>query len=90
MKTIFIAGSWGSGTTAVAGMLDQLGASSVPPHFETSDNRTMDTHESLAFREIIYRYTSERSMRTDISRLQEIKDAIKKFREELDSEVVTL
>lgn len=52
-KVIFIAGSFGSGTSAVAGALAKLGVSSLPPHFQTNDPRTPSSFESLAFRKLV-------------------------------------
>ncbi len=40
MKSILILSSWGTGSTAVTGYLDKLGAYSCAPHFHTNDEKT--------------------------------------------------
>lgn len=50
MKVIIVLGSWSSGTTAVTGYIQKLGAYSCPPHIQTVDERTPDSFESIAFR----------------------------------------
>jgi hypothetical protein len=59
MKVIFVAGTFGSGTSAVAGALDRLGVDSMPPHFITNDLRTPNSYESMAFRELVNEFTDE-------------------------------
>jgi Sulfotransferase family len=62
MKVIFIAGSWGSGTTMVIGALDRLGVPTFGPHFESDDPRTPNTYELMPFRELILDHVDESSM----------------------------
>ena len=62
MKVIFIAGAWGSGTSAVAGALDKMGITSLPPHFHTNDPRTPNSFESLAFRKLVYSFANESTL----------------------------
>jgi hypothetical protein len=50
IKIVCILGNWGSGTTAVTGYLNFLGASTCPPNIFTFDERTPNSYESLAFR----------------------------------------
>ncbi len=49
MKTVLILSSWSSGSTAMAGFLDQCGAYSCPPHVMTKDGRTPNAYEPLAY-----------------------------------------
>ena len=53
METILVLGSWSSGTTAVTGYINRLGAYSCPPHFITNDPRTPDSYEPLELRNIL-------------------------------------
>jgi len=62
MKTILVCGPWGSGTTAVAGVLDRLGATGLPPYFMTKDSSTPNSYESIPFRETIRQYANEPSL----------------------------
>lgn len=50
LPVLCILGTWSSGTTAVTGYLDHLGAYSCPPHIQTNDPRTPNSYESLQFR----------------------------------------
>ncbi len=58
MKTLLVSGPWGSGTTAVAGLLARLGAVGFGPYLASNDPRTQNTYEFLPFREIVRRYVS--------------------------------
>lgn len=58
-KLVFVLGSWGSGTTVVAGILNHLGAYTCPPHFNTNDPRTICSFESVDLRNILLRYINE-------------------------------
>jgi hypothetical protein len=62
MKTIFVAGSWGSGTTALAGALHHLGVSSFGPFFRSRDPRTRNTFEWLPFRDVVLRHVDEETL----------------------------
>jgi glycosyltransferase involved in cell wall biosynthesis len=53
LKLVLVCGPWGSGTTAIAGMLERLGALGVGPYFETADPNTPNSYESIPFRETI-------------------------------------
>lgn len=59
MQTILVLGSWSSGTTAVAGYVQKLGAYSCPPHWMTNDPRTRDSYESLELRYILTKCIDE-------------------------------
>ncbi len=83
MKTIIIAGSWSSGTTAIAGALDQLGASTAPPYLQSNDPKNPNVFESLSFRKIILSYASENPLSVDRRRSREIQQQLRSFRQEL-------
>ena len=56
---ILVLGAWGSGTTAVTGILDHLGAYTCPPHINTNDPKTICSYEPAALRSILLRYVDE-------------------------------
>ena len=62
MKVIFVAGAWGSGTSAVMGALDPLGVATFGPHAQSTDTRTPGTFELIPFRKIILDFIDEASM----------------------------
>ena len=62
LPVICVLGSWSSGTTAVTGYLARMGCYSCPPHFQTNDPRTPDSHESLALRNECVKVVSEQSL----------------------------
>lgn len=53
LNLVLVCGAWGGGTTAVAGMLSMLGMPSIPPYLATNDDRTKNSFESIAFREVV-------------------------------------
>jgi hypothetical protein len=72
VNLILVCGPWSSGTTAVSGMLEQLGARGLPPYFLTNDPRTPNSFESETFREVIGELVDENTlgMRVDSARAQ--------------------
>lgn len=68
MKVIFIAGSYCSGTSALAGVLDNMGIASLPPHFKTDDPLTPNSFESLAFRNLVNSFANESMLTIDKSK----------------------
>jgi hypothetical protein len=75
MKLILVCGPFGSGTTAVAGMLAGHGLPGIEPYFVSNDERTPNTFESIAFRETLLRIVSEQtlSFNPGVDRVAEIK-----------------
>ena len=63
MQLILVCGPWSSGTTVVAGLLDQLGLRGLPPYFVTSDSRTPNSFESMDFRRLIGELLDENTLR---------------------------
>ncbi len=59
MKSIIILSSWGTGSSAVTGYLDKLGAYSCPPHFFTNDQKTPNSYEPLELRNLLNEYVNE-------------------------------
>ena len=59
MKLLLICGPWGSGTSAVAGLLERMGGFGLGPYFMTNDPDTPNSYESIAFRDLILQYASQ-------------------------------
>ena len=59
MKLILVCGPFGSGTTAIAGLLARLGATGFGPYVQVDDERTGNTYELAAFREMLRACISE-------------------------------
>ena len=59
LEIVLVCGPWSSGTTAVAGVLARLGVKGLPPYLGTVDERTPNSHESVAFRSVIDEVASE-------------------------------
>jgi hypothetical protein len=55
-RFIIILAPWGSGSTAVTGILDHLGAYTCPPHFRTNDPRTPTAYEPELLRNILLQH----------------------------------
>jgi hypothetical protein len=62
VKLILVCGAWGAGTSAVAGMLANLGAQGFGAYLLLSDPRTPVTYEFIPFRDMIRRLVSERAV----------------------------
>jgi len=83
MKVILVTGPWSSGTSAVAGMLNALGVDGCGPYFRTNDERTRNSFESLAFREVVDSVASEAELRLTVPD-REVVAALKRFRATLE------
>ncbi|MBV8453828.1 MAG: nucleotidyltransferase family protein, partial [Deltaproteobacteria bacterium] len=59
IRLLLICGPWGSGTRAVAGVVERLGAQGFGPYLLTHDERTPVTYEFIHFRATVLRYASE-------------------------------
>ncbi len=59
MQLIFIAGAWGSGTTALTGALDALGLPTFGPHVALRDPHTPNSFELAPFRDLVLTYVDE-------------------------------
>jgi hypothetical protein len=62
MRAVLVCGPWGSGTTAVAGLLERLGAVGFGPYFHTNDPRTPNAYELLPFRVLLAQFASEKTV----------------------------
>jgi len=52
-KLALVCGPWGSGSSAVAGLLLDLGVMGIGPHYPTYDPKTPNSYESIPFKNII-------------------------------------
>src|SRR5690606_11321890 len=59
---ILVSGPWGSGTSAVTGMLAKIGLWAPGPYLRLKDVRTENTFEMIAFRELLMKFVSEKSL----------------------------
>ena len=62
LKTIFVMGAYGSGTTAVTGALIRLGARTYGGLSRTNDPRTPTSLEDLAFKGLLHELISENDL----------------------------
>jgi hypothetical protein len=62
VKLLLVCGPWGSGTTAVAGLLHGLGVTGVKPYFQTRDERTVNSYESILFRDVMVGLVNEENL----------------------------
>ncbi|MBC8127846.1 MAG: hypothetical protein H8M99_11960 [Gloeobacteraceae cyanobacterium ES-bin-144] len=81
-KLLLVCGTWGGGTTALAGMLAALGIKSPVPLHGVTDERTMNTFESILFREAVMSVVSEEFMKLTVSRADALQSMIA-FRDRL-------
>src|SRR4051812_44064777 len=82
-RYVIVLGPWSSGTTAIAGALDKLGAYTCPPHHRTPDPRTPSSYEPEELRTILAEYVNEPQLGIAGDRIKMAED-IKKW---LDSTV---
>lgn len=59
MRLILICGPFGSGTSAIAGMLERLGVTGFGPYFKTDDERTATSYELAPFRDLLRTLVAE-------------------------------
>lgn len=78
MKLLLVCGPFGSGTTAVAGLLARLGAIGFGPYYQPADERTPDSHELIAFRDLMLTLASEET--TKLLPEADVKTALEIFR----------
>jgi hypothetical protein len=86
MRLLMICGPWGSGTTAAANLLADLGVRGAPPYFQTFDPRTENSYESLVFRQVVQSLVSEEALTLlpgmDEGRRREV---LRSFRQQLEA-----
>lgn len=62
MKLLLVCGPWSSGTSVVGALLARLGATGFAPYFVTYDQRTDNSYESIAFRDLVQSFASEQTL----------------------------
>jgi protein O-GlcNAc transferase len=82
VKLLLVCGPWGSGTTAVAGLLHRLGAAGLEPYFQTRDERTQNSYESTAFRDVMLTLSSEETLTLNNGADLRIDAELLKFRDQ--------
>jgi hypothetical protein len=80
MRVVLVCGPWGSGTTAVAGLLERLGAVGFGPYFHTNDPRTPNAYEFVRFRELVMRFASEKTVSLQDGVESDLTEALQEFR----------
>src|SRR5580693_3216214 len=81
MKLLLVCGPFGSGTSAVAGLLARLGAIGFGPYYRPTDERTPDSHELIAFRDVMLTLASEET--TTLLPEGDVKTALEIFRDRI-------
>jgi hypothetical protein len=81
MKLLLVCGPFGSGTTAVAGLLARLGAIGFGPYYQPADERTPNSHELIAFRDSMLTLASEET--TTLLPGADVKNALEIFRDRI-------
>jgi hypothetical protein len=83
MRLVLVCGPWGSGTTAVAGLLHRVGLKGFGPYFQTSDERTRNSYELLPFRELMLQLASEEKLSLQPNAAAVLEQRIIEFRERI-------
>ena len=86
MRILLVSGPWGSGTTAVAGLLARLGVISFGPYFESNDPRTRNTYEFLPFREVVRRHVCVRTLCRGNSAAEEVEHDFRALRGRIEEQ----
>ena len=81
MKLLLVCGPFGSGTTAVAGLLARLGANGFGPYYQPADELTPNSHELIAFRDLMLTLASEAT--TTLKPGGDVKTALEIFRDRI-------
>jgi hypothetical protein len=84
MKVILVVGSWGSGTSALAGSLCHLGIPGFGPYWQTKDPRTPNTYELNPFRNLLIRYINQRELVFPSNQKENLRIELVEFRNQLE------
>lgn len=90
MRLVLVCGPWGSGTTAVAGLLAAIGLRGVEPYYRTNDPLTPNSFESIAFKEVVRRSVSEERVALRDDRPSTLDGDLQAFRATLEGSPGTL
>jgi len=86
MRILLVSGPWGSGTTAVAGLLARLGAVSFGPYFRSYDPRTPITYEFVPFRDVVRRHVCVPTLSRRNSTRDEVERDFRALRSRIEEE----
>jgi len=86
MKLLLICGPWGSGTSAVAGLLARLGAVGFGPFFNCSDPFRPNTYELLAFRDALDPFLSEVTLSLSSGSEKEVESSLRLLRIRIENQ----
>ena len=89
VKLLLVCGPWGSGTTAVAGLMQRLGISGLEPYFETRDERTQNSYESILFRDVMVGLVNEETLSLRSGADSMVDSELSKFRDQLPDVAAT-
>jgi hypothetical protein len=88
MRLLLVCGPWGSGTTAVAGLLARLGAVGFGPYFHTNDPHTGNAYELIPFRDLVRRFVAEATLALQEEGAGEVEAALRGFRGRIESQAL--
>jgi len=83
MKLVIVSGPWGSGTTAVAGVLAHLGYAGFGPYLQIIDERFGNSYEFMPFRELVLRLASEEALRLKVTSVEPINAELARFKQDV-------
>lgn len=83
MKLVIVSGPWGSGTTAVAGVLAHLGYTGFGPYLPIIDQRFGNSYEFMPFRELVLRLASEEALRLKVTTVEPIHAELERFKQDV-------
>lgn len=82
-RLVMICGSWGSGTSIVAKILDQIGVSTDLPCLKIKDQKTIDSYESIRFRRVIQSIMDEETLQFKVN-LDQSRKILLEYKKDLE------
>jgi hypothetical protein len=86
MNVLLICGPWGSGTTAVAGLLARLGVIGFGPYFQCSDPIRPNTYELIPFRNALRPFLIERTLSLVSNSEQDVESSLRQLRTRIENQ----
>lgn len=84
-RLILICGSWGSGTSVVAKIIENVGISTDGPCLKINDPKTIDSYESLRFRDEIQKIVDEQTLKIKVN-IDEARKILMNYRNALNED----
>jgi hypothetical protein len=84
MKVLLVCGPWSSETTAVAGLLAQLGAVGFGPYLRVNDPIRPNTYEFIPFRDALRRFISEETLSLAPDAEREVESILRLLRKRIE------